>query len=65
MDKKRSKTEKIADALDRAREMGELGKIVGPDKTDRHIDRGLDAIDAAKTGIGLFHRIKSIFKRRK
>jgi len=62
---KRTKTQKINDRLDQAKQAAEIGKMVGTDRVDRYIDRGTEAIDAAKAGLSLIERFKNIFRKRK
>jgi len=62
---KKTKTQKVAKALDQAKEIGEIGKAIAPPKIDVMIDRGTQAIDVAQTGMSMFEKIKGIFRRGK
>lgn len=58
---KRTKTEKVAEAIDRAADVSETVKEFTPPEVDAMIDRGTQT---AKLGFGIFQMLKGIFQKK-
>ena len=59
---KRSKIEKVTDAVDKATIAAEAVKEFTPPEVDAMIDRGTQS---ARLGLGLFAMIREMFKKKK
>lgn len=59
-----TKEQKVLDALSQAKQAAEIGKAIVPGKAGRVIDKGEQIIDDAATGISVFEKFRSIFKRK-
>ena len=59
------KLKKAGEILDKADDVAEIGKAIAPGKAGSHIERGQQTIEAARTGLSLINKLRSIFSRRK
>ena len=59
----KSKTERVADVLHKAHDAAEIGKSVAPPGVRGRIQDAEDVIDLAATGVGIFARLKNIFRK--
>lgn len=59
------KTDKAREILNTAKQTAEIGKVIAPGKAGRGLDTGIEIIEVAQTGLTIWDRINSLFRRRK
>lgn len=65
MTDKKSKEQQINDILHKGHEAAEIGKAFAPPGVKGRIQDAEDAMEIAEAGIGVFARLKNLFKKKK